>query len=148
MGDKISLPDGGWAMLRDPKQVTERQRRPIDRLQAKINASQIGAILFEQKRRIETGEDKASVDRWFEEQYRQLQGTPDYDLLDEYNDALIVAFVDSWSYDLDVSAYLDLPGQVYTALKDACAPLANASTVTFDPGQAADPQSPTGSPTE
>ena len=112
--DKIDLPDGGWALIRDPRRVTERQRRPVTRLQARVAGSEVGALL--------ATKDKLPDDE-FEEHARRVLGSDDFALLDDLNDALIEALVDSWSYDVPVSkdAALDLPGPVYEALKAACA---------------------------
>lgn len=143
--EKISLPDGGWALLRDPRRVTERQRRPVTRLQAKVMGSAVGALLAEKERREAAGEAAGPLDEWFTEESRKLMGSQDYMLLDDYNDALIEALVAEWSYDGTPSAdaALDLPGEAYEALKAECAKHMNALTVNFSPDNAQVETSPT-----
>lgn len=137
MNEKISLPDGGWALLRDPQNITERQRRPINRLQARVAGSAVGALLAH----------KATMsDAEFEEESRKILGSEDFALLDELNDALIGVLVESWSYDSEPSAEtaLDLPGPVYEALKNECAKYVTALAPQFNPADADNPESPTG----
>lgn len=136
--EKITLPDGGWALLRDPRRVTEKQRRPVTRLQARVAGSEIGALLSK----------KGTLpDDEFERESLKALGSDAFTLLDDLNDALIVALVDSWSYDVPVSAEaaLDLSGEAYDALKAACAKHVTALTPDFTPDGALDPASPTGS---
>jgi hypothetical protein len=134
--EKIALPDGGWALLRDPQNITERQRRPLNRLQARVAGSAVGALIAH----------KATMtDVEFEEESRKILGSEDFALLDELNDALIGVLVDSWSYDSEPSAdaALDLPGPVYEALKNECAKHVTALAPQFTPVDAENPESPT-----
>lgn len=137
MSEKIPLPDGGWALLRDPEQVSERQRRPLNRLQARVAGSAVGALVAH----------KALMsDDEFEEESRKVLGSDDFALLDDLNDALIDVLVESWSYDSEPSAdaALDLPGRVYEALKNECAKYVSALAPQFTPSDADNPESPTG----
>ena len=137
--EKIDLPDGGWALLRDPRRVTERQRRPVTRLQARLAGSAVGALLAQRGN---------LSDKKFEEEARKVLGSDDYGLLDDLNDALIEALVDSWSYEdpPSAAAAMDKPGPVYDKIKRECAKHVTALTPDFSPTDEslADPASPTG----
>jgi hypothetical protein len=112
---KIALPDGGWANLRDPKAVTERLRRPVTRLAAGLHAS--GAL---------KGIDGENGEGLTVE---ALDGMSDL------NDAICLALVDSWSYDLPVTAdgLLDLPGAVYDSLREQASKFTTALLPDFTP---------------
>lgn len=132
--EPITLPSGKTAVLRDPQQVSERARRPVTRLQARIAAGPVGELL----RRKDT-----LTDAEFEAEAMSLMGSEDFALLDEVNDLLIVALVASWSYDAPVTldSVLDLPQQDYEALKRAVAPHVTALMPDFSTSP--DPDSPT-----
>ena len=149
--EKIDLPDGGWAVLRDPRRVTERAARPVNRLQERLTGSKVGAVFMEKNRRDAAGLSAEETDKWFTEECRKLLGTDDYELLDELNDAAIPALVDSWSYESPVSldAAMALPRPVFKALRAACAKHVVALTSGLDTSPAdekalTDPASPTG----
>lgn len=110
MSTEFPLPDGGSATLRDPKLVTERHRRPVTRLNSRIAGSAVGQLLASKD---------SMTDKEFEDEARKLLATAEWELLDELNDALIVALVESWSYDAAVTTdgLLDIPGESYDALK-------------------------------
>lgn len=110
-GERLELPGGGWAQLRDPEAVTERQRKPF--------VTALGrASKYEQ---MDDGGLGAMID---------------------VQDALVVALVDSWSYEAPVSAdaLLDLPHKAVTALRVAC--LAHQSELMPDFGPTPDPATP------
>lgn len=110
MSSTLTLPDGGSATLRDPKLVTERQRRPVARLQQRLAGSPVGQLLAAKD---------SLTDEAFEVEARSLLGTDDWALLDDLNDALVVALVESWTYPAAVTldGLLDLPAESYDALK-------------------------------
>lgn len=106
----FSLPDGGSAILRDPKLVTERHRRPVTRLNSRIAGSAVGQLLASKD---------SMTEPEFEEAARKILATEEWALLDDLNDALIVALVESWPYAAPVTSegLLDIPGEAYDALK-------------------------------
>lgn len=108
------LPSGGYVQLRDPEDVTERQRRPLRVLMATM-----GDVDF----RRPTAE--------------QL------DKLNDANDLLAVILISSWSFDDDVTveAIADLPGPDYDEILRLVAPMFMKVCPSFqvDP----DPDSPT-----
>lgn len=120
MTDKIEFP-GGWAKLRDPQDVTERQRRPLARVQRLLAGSGVGNALID----------------WHEEHHREpdedemrnllkpFLADDEMDLFESSNDQLILALVEEWSFDkpITVESIQDLPGRAYAALREACQPL-------------------------
>jgi hypothetical protein len=112
---KIALPGDTWALLRDPKAVTERQRRPVTRLAAGLHAS--GAL---------KGIDAESGEGLTVE---ALDGMSDL------NDAIVLALVAEWSFDLPITAdgLLDLPGAVYDSLREQTAKFTTALLPDFSP---------------
>lgn len=96
MAGKIDLPDGQWALLVDPEDVTERKREPLTDLM------------------FEAGALQADADAPPPEAVRMMMRA-------EY--AVIAALVSEWSFDLPVTVdgVLDLPGRAYKTLKEATA---------------------------
>lgn len=109
--EKIDLPGGAWASLRDPAVVTERQRKPFV-----------------------TAMGRAS----------KFEGMDDsgFAAILDLQDSLVLALVDSWSFDAPVSAdgMLDLPAQTVDALRRACQPFQAGLLPDFAPTP--DPASP------
>lgn len=96
MTGKIDLPDGQWALLIDPEDVTERKREPLTDLMFEAGA-----------RQQEADGEPAALDSV------RLMMRAEY--------AVIAALVVEWSFDLPISidGVMDLPGRAYKALKDA-----------------------------
>lgn len=139
MTEIIDLPGGGTAALRDAATVSERHRRPVTRLQHRLAASEVGHLLA-------TREGMSEEE--FAERIAPLLGSTDGELLDELNDALIVALVDRLELPdqpplpgLTVDGLLDLPGPVYDRLKVEAAKHVTALMPSFEPSP--DPSSPT-----
>lgn len=109
--DKIDLPGGAWAQLRDPDTVTERQRKPFIHAVGRVSKAD----------EMSDGGLSALVD---------------------VQDALVLAMVESWSFDAPVSAdgLLDLPHKAATALRLACTPFQPELMPDFGPTP--DPESP------
>lgn len=109
--DKIDLPGGGWAALRDPDTVTERQRKPF--IKAVGRAGNLAGF--------EDGGIGALLD---------------------VQDALVLALVDSWSYDGPVTADAleDLPHKAISSLRLACQAFRDELLPDFGPTP--DPASP------
>lgn len=134
MGTRLELPDGGWADLLDPRKVSERKRRPITRLLLAL-ASDGGLAEIEASG---DAPDAAAAARIA----ASLSGDA-LAAMDDLNDALVVALVDVWSFDVPCNAesVADLPGDAYEALRDACAPFLTDLMPNFAPSP--DPGSPT-----
>lgn len=140
MGTRLELPDGQWADLLEPRKVSERKRRPITRLLLALASdggmtNLIGDAELAEAIGDESSEAAAAI---------AAKIAPDtLGAMDDLNDALVVALVDAWSYDMPVNAdsVADLPGDAYEALRDACAPFLSDLMPNFGPTP--DPDSPT-----
>lgn len=110
--------------------VPERHRRPYGILQMKMAAI--------------TGEIPENLP---EKERDRLVGlavmTKQPELMTELDDALMIAFIEAWSYDFPVSkdALLDLPGKAIDILKERCRELRPRMMTEFEP--TVDPASPT-----
>jgi hypothetical protein len=138
----FDLPSGASAELRDVKDVTDRQRRPIRKIQTVLagNAKFIDAV---------TEAGKTGGKDLTEDQQRAIaEGMGDaFDPLENLNDLLVVAAVQSWSYDFPVSVdnCQDLPARDLDALRKASAPFLRELMPDFDPTPEADsPIAPSG----
>ena len=136
------LPDDGWADLRDPAEVPERLRRPVTTLQMLLARDPAFASV------VKDAKDKgvSALDDIDESQALDMVGTmgeASFARMQELSDRVIVSRVAGWSYDLPITSdsLLDLPGNVYDALKELTAEGA-LSGPDFSPSMEAD------SPTE
>jgi hypothetical protein len=126
---RVDLPDGGWAELRDPESITNRdrfewRRRHLPKLIDKIAAENGVAPTL-------VGEVEVST--------RAAEFVMDRMLL-------------AWSFALplpakDPEVWFEIPPDVYDAIRDACSPIVTAlQGVSFDPKKGEDGperQSPT-----
>ena len=129
---KVDLPDGAWASLRDPKKVPERLRRPV-----------LAVLMAQGKNSAEL--PTITPDTPPEEVLQALDSSV-LDKFSELNDLVVVALVEEWSYtDTPITAdsVLDLPGDVYDALREAVAPFVVDLIPDFGPTP--DPKARTGS---
>jgi hypothetical protein len=135
----LTLPSGATADLREVADVTERQRRPIKRIQTKL------AGLPEFASAVATAQAQGEgTELTPEEQLTIAAGLGEaFDLLEELNDALVVALVAGWSFafGVNVDAVQDLPGRDLDALRKAVAPFLSQLSPDFEPSP--DPASPT-----
>jgi hypothetical protein len=124
MPDKIDLGNGEWAKLREPKEVRERDRRPLEKVQRSLLGSGLGDALIE---RAQAGVENVSEAEMVE-LLRPHLADDAMDLISDADDLLIKALVEEWSYEtpITVETIQDLPGRAYDALKEACGPLLNA----------------------
>ena len=122
MSDKVEFP-GGWAKLRDPEDVTERQRRPLAKVRRALLASDVGDVLVERAALGEKADDKEIA-----KLFKPVLNREEWDLLSDSSDLLIVALVEEWSFDTPVTVdeVKNLPGRAYKALRKACDPLLDA----------------------
>lgn len=111
--------EGGWVVLRDPKQVKEKHRRPII---------------------AKGGEMQGAAVRVSEE-----GGSDERDLLAlyEFNDLVAVALIEEWSFDLPITTESlgELPASAYDKVLALTAPLIAGMMPSFEPTP--DPDSPT-----
>jgi hypothetical protein len=132
----LTLPSGATCVLRDPAAVSERARRPVNRLQTRIAGSEIGRTIRAAR---DEGRDVSA------EEELALASHPDAVLVEDLNDALIVALVAEWSHPAPVTleGILDIPGADYDALRRAVAPMVTDLVPDFT-----EPDPAPGSPTE
>jgi hypothetical protein len=120
---KVDLPDGAWALLRDPAKVPERLRRPVTNLAAKLHPEIAAAK--------EAGTDGPDLTADVLGGFQAL------------NDLVMVAVVADWSFDLAVTPETvgDLPGDAYDVLRRETAKCVTDLIPDFSPNP--DPASPT-----
>lgn len=138
-GEKIPLPDGAWARLRDPKKVPERLRRPLLELQRKS----LVALGPEFAAAQDKGKELSAADN-----YLVLKGLVDSGrsaIGEEIEDQLIATLVYDWSFDFkaDVEGVLELPGDARAELAKACKPLVGPLMGETTDADVLDPDSPT-----
>lgn len=135
----LTLPSGATADLRDVADVTERNRRPIKRIQTKLAGLPAFTSAVQEAKDQTDGTELTP-----EQQLKIAAGMGEaFDLLEELNDALVAALVAGWSYGFAVSAdaVQDLPGRDLDALRTAVAPFLPQLNPDFDPSP--EPDSPT-----
>jgi hypothetical protein len=140
MAQHITLPSGATADIRDAVDVTERQRRPIRRIQTRLAGMPAFAAAI---REAEAAQAAAGNDAEIpaDVQLKVAAGMGEaFDLLEELNDALVAAVVRGWSYEFPVTvdAVQDVPGRDLDALRTACAPLLRELMPNFEPTPDAD----------
>jgi hypothetical protein len=134
----LTLPSGATADLRDVADVTERMRRPVKRLQAKLTAIPEFAVAV---RDAQAAEKSADGELTPDQQIEIAAGLgAAFDVLEDLNDALCAALVAGWSLGFAVSAdaMQDLPGRDLDALRKACGPFLAELNPDFEPSPAAD----------
>lgn len=137
----VTLPSGATADLRPVSDVTERQRRPIKRIQAQLAARPVFAAAV---REAEAAAKAEGGELTPDAQMRIAAGMGDaFDLLEELNDSLVVAMVAGWSFGFAVSmdAVQDVPGADLDALRKECSPYLHQLLPDFE--VSAEPDSPT-----
>lgn len=153
--EKVDLPSGAWAELRDPDLVTERLRKPVRRIQLRLgfdaDLQEVVRWQGRMEREFKAAQEAAGEDfdpDAFEPSelppVRQDQMTDSQlDLLSDLTNAVAVALVEAWSYEAPVTAdtIQDLPQRDYEALLEAVGKHRQALLPNFDVDPA--PDSPT-----
>lgn len=146
MGNIVPLSDGKSAELRDPKELSERQRRPLGKLMALVSPEGQDALeasrLLGEDGKPETKKKLTAAERK-ELQAKVRFAAADIDVLNELNDQAIVAFVKHWTREeaVTIDNVLELPTPDYDALRAAVAPLTAEVFVNFKASK--DSSSPT-----
>jgi hypothetical protein len=139
---RVTLPSGATADLRPVEDITERQRRPIKRVQTQLaKLSDFGAAI-EKAQAIEAG-GKGKLSKAEQDAIAEGLGEA-FDPLEELNDRLIVAAVMGWSYPFAVEfdAVQDLPARDLDKLRELVAPYLPQLMPDFSPNK--DRDTPTG----
>lgn len=115
MSVTIDIP-GGSAVLRTNKELTPRQRRPLDK--AELKHGPLFARIRDARKVVSpTGEVEEHEGLWGPD---LVLTDDDVELMTSYSDKKIVARLASWTLDLplpkDTEELLDIPGEVYDAL--------------------------------
>jgi hypothetical protein len=125
---RIDLPNGAWAELRDPSEVTERLRRPIARSTRGIRpeiveGARIAMAMDPDPDPMPAGETGPKEAAMLRLQYAMTN--EEADAFTDANDYAAVALVESWSFPQEVSldGLLDLPAHALDALRKAVEPL-------------------------
>lgn len=127
---RVVLPSGGWAELRGPEALTERQRRPLKlAVTRNIQAAQRNGFTFDPTKT--EAENNIDAVRF-----------QDAEMAVEAESAAIVAFVAAWSFGPEPTAdsVLDLAGGDYDALVKVTLPLVGKAFLGTKPTP--DPASP------
>ena len=136
MINKISLPDDGWAIIRDPAAVPVRLRRPIEKLMIQISQG-TGVQALTNAGDITDPATAADV--------AQKLDIGILDDFNELNDLCIVARVLEWSFSepVCIDSLLDLPSDVYEILQTVSADKLTEMMPNFGESKEADsPTSP------
>jgi hypothetical protein len=142
MPQHLTMPSGATVDLRDVSDVTERQRRPIKRINSKLAAlpSFVAAVQEAEAAQKVSGEALT-----MDQQLSIAAGMGEaFDLLEALNDNLIVAAVRGWSYGFPITedSVQDLPTRDLDALRETVAPFLRELMPNFEPTPDAD--TPTG----
>ncbi|WBP87040.1 hypothetical protein [Kitasatospora cathayae] len=133
MATTVTLPSGATANLRDVADVTERQRRPIKRIQSKLAALPTFVTAVQEA---EAAQKVSGGALTAEQQLSIAAGMGEaFDLLESLNDFLIVAVVRGWSYEFPVDAdhVQDLPTRDLDQLREVCATYLKELMPNFEP---------------
>lgn len=142
MSHKVDLPDGGWAEIRDPKELTQGGRKLIRQytlgmLGARKQLQEIQSLKADATPE-ETEEAVATIMESF--------GAAGFASLEDMGAAFMCAYLLSWSLDRPLPATPaqvdELPAYLVDVLGPACMKLGDG-TVDFSPDGAVDPTSPT-----
>ena len=140
MSTKIELGNGGWAILRDPAAVPVKLRRPVEKMLMAVGRGQAKAALEAKQEAIANAKTGDTIDP------SSVAANMDLAVIDQFyelNDLLIVARVESWSFDLpiNVDSLGDLTQEDYELLQKIAA--TNVTTMVPNFGMSNNPDSPT-----
>mgnify|MGYP006266941649 CR=1 FL=1 len=140
MSTKIALANGGWAIVREPAAVPVKLRRPVEKALMAVGRGQAKAALEAKEAAIANAKTGDTIDP------SKIAATLDESTIDQFyelNDLLIVARVESWSFELSIT--LDSLGELtqedYQTLQTICAK--DVTTMVPNFGMSNNPDSPT-----
>ncbi len=120
--------DGGWVLLRDPSEVTERGRRKVRNVMFELAAVPGMDKIFDLAQADGNTPDAVKRNVEANEGLIASQLGDGMSLIDQMQDASIMARLKEWSFldenggalPLVADSLLDLPGGAYDALKELC----------------------------
>jgi hypothetical protein len=143
MATKIDLPDAGWAEIKDPTELTNRDRKLLRRYTFAARDAMAPKM---QQLGIKPGTKASEMTDEQNEKLDALITVDDMERVSEAQSAFIVAYTASWSLDRPLptmDTVDDLPGPVFDRLAAATVDLGDGELDTSVDG-AVDPASPTG----
>lgn len=140
MSQKIELANGGWAVVRDPAAVPVKLRRPVEKALVAVGRGQARAALEAKEAAIANAKTGDTIDP------SKVATTLDEATIDQFyelNDLLIVARVESWSFEFPISVESlgELTQEDYELLQKVTAQ--NVTTMIPNFGASTEPDSPT-----
>jgi hypothetical protein len=127
----LQFPDGHTALIHDPDQVPVKKRRPYSRAQMAMG------VLTE-----DIPDDLEDDDKR-RDKLLTIAGAKNPELIENLNDALILAFVSQWGYGAVTQEVLEeIPSGSYNKLLKHCEPLAKHLSANFE--VTPDPKATTG----
>ena len=130
---KVNLPDGAWAELYDPDEITERMSRALSRAQMKMLPAGVKLA--------DAGYDESDPTTWPEDERETRARTnarilatlsdEDQDAVEDFQTTLVVTLVKEWSL-ADPPTFENVPNlkkPAYDALVTACQSQVNATQV-------------------
>ena len=139
---KIDLPGGGWASIKDPDELTNRERKLLRR--HVFGATDLRSKLLAAG--VKPGTRPEDVPEEVMEAIGETLELDDLEALSDTQSAFIVAYTAEWSLQRPLptmDTVDDLPGPIFDALAAATAELGDGS-LEVTPDQQPDPASPTG----
>ena len=141
MSTKIELGNGGWAILRDPAAVPVRLRRPVEKMLMAVGRGQAKAALEAKQEAIANAKTGDTIDP------SAVAANMDSTVIDQFyelNDLLIVARVESWSFELpvNVASLGDLTQEDYELLQKIAATNVTSMVPNFGLSNNADSPTP------
>lgn len=140
---RIELPDGNWAELRAPAELSERQRRLLRRSVPPMSALDLKMKGIRKDAAAEAGVAADDVELTDEEFVSKLS-SDEMDVIYDTQCASIVAYVKEWSLGElpTLESVLDLPGPIFDELAKATFGFGDGSINPDDPKQLLDKSSP------
>ena len=117
----IDLSEGAWALIADPKRVSERKRRSV-----------IESISHLSSETVKVAEEAARTGDELDTEKLPISDVPN---MMSVVDHCIVAMLISWSFDTEITIdnVLDLAGEDYRILTAATEPFMDNLAVNFEP---------------
>lgn len=139
-GERVELPRGHWVVLKDPWEITERERQPL----------QVAFLELGQRRRVQQtaaapgGDGAQSPVPGAAPTEPKEDAASTVETMSAFGRDLVAFFVVEWDLDKPISAdsMLDLPVPLYNAIDDLVGPLVAELFPNLGRGVAGTPTTP------